>query len=203
MEIQKFLSKTQCLSALLWTYSKEHLRVLRKKNTEQLLEFKMLSACYYLSKLEHLDYELFKSEANKIVNSLVLSVNDATYGEPMNAFSGFHMGKEYFIEKLDLYLQDIKKVKEDNSHFPKFIYHSIISMPLKNTDDFFFGSFDTIDYPEDFKTNLNKVLSLFEYFLDNPDLYIKQLNLVKNNIQLSVLDPNRNRQISEELLTLI
>lgn len=203
MEIQKFLSKTQCLSALLWTYSKEALRVLRKRNTEQLLEFKMLSACYYLSKLEHSDYDLFKSEADKIVNSLVSSVNDATYGEPMNAFSSFHMGKEYFVRKLDYYLQDVKKIKKSDSYFPKFIYHSIMIMPLNNTDDFFFESFDTIDYPEGFKINLLKVLSMFDYFINNPDEYVKQFNIIKNNTKLSILDPNRNKQISEQLLTLI
>jgi hypothetical protein len=203
MTLDKFNSYTSFLQALLWYYNSEQLSTLKDRDKKQQLEFKMLSISYFLSTLKNVDTKRFHEYSNYAVESLVNSVNDATYGEPINAYSDFYMGKEYFIEKLDYYLEDLIKLNTYTSYYPKFSYQSIIKKPLNNTSGHFFNSFDLEEYPSDFKENLMLVTKFFDYLLNNPEDYIEQFNRIKNEIKLSIIDPNRNKLIAAEMIKFI
>lgn len=200
LTLDRFISYTSFLQSLLWSYDKNQLSVLRDLNRKQQLEYKMLSTSYFLNRLKDSDERRFHENVTFSIEALVDEVNDATYGEPISAFSSFHMGKEYFAEKLGYYIEDFVNLKSNSSHFPKFSYQSIILKPLNNVDDYFFSSFEREEYPYEFREKFVLITKLFDYLMNYPDNYIEDYKRIKNEVNLSILDPNRNKLISNEML---
>lgn len=198
--VDTFTSRTSLLSALIWNYSTEQRSVLRDRNQKQRLEFKMFSMAFYALNIKEDDSSQLKDIVRKCIEILDMNVNDATYGEPMNAYSNFHIGKEYFTEKLNYYMNDIGTFIKDNGHYPKFCFNSIIKSPLENTDSYFFDSFNHKDYKPEFVQQLKPVLRLMETCLTRPDFYLNKMKEAKDQIKLSVLDPNRDKLIAENLI---
>jgi hypothetical protein len=155
---------------------------------------------YYLLKSRATDPSLFQKTLLHCIEILDMDTNDATYGEPMNAYSSFHMGEEYFSEKLNYYVQDINSFLQGNNFYPKFCYNSIVKSPLENTDSYFFDSFNHTAYTPEFVKQLKFVVKLMDYCLMEEGAYLNCIKVAKDQINLDILDPNRNKMIAEAVI---
>jgi hypothetical protein len=203
MTVDIFTSRTSLLSALLWNYSKEQRSVLRDHNQKQRLEFKMFSMAFYSLRIMKNDSSKFKETIHKCIEILDMTINDATYGEPINAYSSFHMGEEYFAEKLNYYMKEIDTFLRDNNQYPKFCFNSIMKSPLENTDSYFFDRFNHKDYTSEFVQQLKIVLRLMDVCIIQPDIYLNKLKEAKDQLKVDILDPNRDKLIAEGISKLL
>ena len=203
MTVEIFTSRTAFLSSLLWNYTKEQRSIFREDDQKQRLEFKMFSMDFYALRIIKNDSSKFKETIHKCIAILDMATNDATYGEPINAYSSFHMGEEYFTEKLNYYMKDVDTFLNDNNQYPSFCFNSIIKSPLQNTDYYFFERFNHKDYTSEFVAQLKIVLRLMEVCFTHPDIYLNKLKEAKDQVKLDILDPNRNKLIAEVLIKLL
>ena len=123
MTVDIFTSRTALLSALLWNYSKEQRSIFREDDQKQKLEFKMFSMAFYTLRIFKNDSSKFNDTIHKCIEILDMATNDATYGEPINMYSGFHMGEEYFTEKLNYYMKEVDTFLKDQNQYPKFCFN--------------------------------------------------------------------------------
>ena len=199
MTIDTFTSRTAFLSALLWSYSKEQRSFLRDRNQKQRLEFKMFSMAFYALNIMNDESSKLQETLKKCIEILDMTINDATYGEPMNAYSSFCMDEEYLTEKLNYYIEDIDSFLRDSNQYPKFCFNSIIKRPLENTDSYFFDYFNHKEYTTEFVQHLQTVIKLMNVCLKQPDIYLSKLKEAKDQVKLDVLDPNKDKLIAEAL----